>query len=246
MGCFPNLRMSAQHSQPLASTLNQLDQLTGRLVTAVAGLKPEMLDETLMNALQQIAEALHAEQATFESAPNGQTDRALRRTWLRPEGATVREPELVVLESLPSGYSQVLSVAGGGQPWPAPVTERLRPIVDLLGLAVHRCQQSRELDLLRFELADALASAQTPGGTLEAVERRHIEDALRKARWRINGPGNAAEVLGLHPNTLRFRMKKLRIQRPPQASTLPFAQTSQRVTSGEWPPQRAFRVVVGS
>ena len=50
--------------------------------------------------------------------------------------------------------------------------------------------------------------------TLEAVERRHVEEVLRKCRWRINGPGNAAEVLGLHPNTLRFRMKKLRIQRP--------------------------------
>jgi sugar diacid utilization regulator len=37
---------------------------------------------------------------------------------------------------------------------------------------------------------------------------------LRRCRWRINGPGNAAAVLGLHPNTLRFRMKKLGIQRP--------------------------------
>jgi formate hydrogenlyase transcriptional activator len=51
-------------------------------------------------------------------------------------------------------------------------------------------------------------------GTLEAFERRHIEEALRRAGWRINGPGNAAEVLGLHPNTLRFRMKKLGIRRP--------------------------------
>jgi transcriptional regulator with GAF, ATPase, and Fis domain len=51
-------------------------------------------------------------------------------------------------------------------------------------------------------------------GTLEVVERRHIEEALRRCRWRINGAGNAAEVLGLHPNTLRFRMKKLGIQRP--------------------------------
>jgi sugar diacid utilization regulator len=30
----------------------------------------------------------------------------------------------------------------------------------------------------------------------------------------VNGEGNAAEVLGLHPNTLRFRMKKLGITRP--------------------------------
>jgi len=52
-------------------------------------------------------------------------------------------------------------------------------------------------------------------GTLEAVERRHIENALQRCRWRINGAGNAAEVLGINPNTLRFRMKKLGIRRPP-------------------------------
>jgi transcriptional regulator with GAF, ATPase, and Fis domain len=50
--------------------------------------------------------------------------------------------------------------------------------------------------------------------TLEEVERHHLEAALQKCRWRINGRGNAAEILGLHPNTLRFRMKKLGIQRP--------------------------------
>jgi chemotaxis protein methyltransferase CheR len=49
--------------------------------------------------------------------------------------------------------------------------------------------------------------------TLGAVERTHIQRVLRECRWRINGPGNAAERLGLHPNTLRFRMKKLGIVR---------------------------------
>jgi DNA-binding NtrC family response regulator len=49
--------------------------------------------------------------------------------------------------------------------------------------------------------------------TLTAVERAHIEEVLRACGWRINGAGNAAERLGLHPNTLRFRMKKLGIVR---------------------------------
>jgi formate hydrogenlyase transcriptional activator len=49
--------------------------------------------------------------------------------------------------------------------------------------------------------------------SLSAVERIHIEEVLRACRGRINGPGNAAERLGLHPNTLRFRMKKLGIVR---------------------------------
>jgi formate hydrogenlyase transcriptional activator len=49
--------------------------------------------------------------------------------------------------------------------------------------------------------------------TLVSVERTHIQEVLRACGWRINGFGNAAERLGLHPNTLRFRMKKLGIVR---------------------------------
>lgn len=51
------------------------------------------------------------------------------------------------------------------------------------------------------------------GTTLMSVERAHIQEVLRECGWRINGLGNAAERLGLHPNTLRFRMKKLGIVR---------------------------------
>jgi formate hydrogenlyase transcriptional activator len=56
-------------------------------------------------------------------------------------------------------------------------------------------------------------------GTLEAVERRHIEDVLRRCQWRINGPSNAAARLGLHPSTLRFRLQKLGISRPVNLTT---------------------------
>ena len=57
------------------------------------------------------------------------------------------------------------------------------------------------------------------GGTLEGVERGDIEHPapLRMAHQRS---GNAAEVLGLHPNTLRFRMKKLGIRRPAAPATV--------------------------
>ena len=44
---------------------------------------------------------------------------------------------------------------------------------------------------------------------LDAVQRGHIAAILEQCGWRINGAGNAAERLGVHPNTLRFRMKKL-------------------------------------
>ena len=63
-------------------------------------------------------------------------------------------------------------------------------------------------------------SGASTGETLEAVERGHIEAVLRRCRWRINGAGNAADVLGLHPNTLRFRMKKLGLHRPKEQSVV--------------------------
>jgi transcriptional regulator with GAF, ATPase, and Fis domain len=35
---------------------------------------------------------------------------------------------------------------------------------------------------------------------------------LKVAGGKINGPGGAAQILGLHPNTLRKRMNKLGIR----------------------------------
>jgi formate hydrogenlyase transcriptional activator len=53
-----------------------------------------------------------------------------------------------------------------------------------------------------------------PIETLEAAERAHILKALEACRWRVSGKGGAAELLGLRPSTLDFRMKKLAITRP--------------------------------
>ena len=49
---------------------------------------------------------------------------------------------------------------------------------------------------------------------LDAVQRAHIESVLDRCGGRINGTGNTAERLGIHPNTLRFRMKKLGVVCP--------------------------------
>jgi transcriptional regulator with GAF, ATPase, and Fis domain len=49
---------------------------------------------------------------------------------------------------------------------------------------------------------------------LDAIQRAHIENILLECGWRIDGRNNAAERLGVHPNTLRFRMKKLGIVCP--------------------------------
>jgi formate hydrogenlyase transcriptional activator len=49
---------------------------------------------------------------------------------------------------------------------------------------------------------------------LASVERRHIIQVMRQTNWKIEGSGGAAAILGLHPSTLRFRLKKMGIQRP--------------------------------
>jgi PAS domain S-box-containing protein len=49
--------------------------------------------------------------------------------------------------------------------------------------------------------------------SLQQVEKRHILEVLAKTEWVIEGPRGAAKVLGLHPNTLRSRMKRLGIGR---------------------------------
>ena len=49
--------------------------------------------------------------------------------------------------------------------------------------------------------------------TLGELEKAHILEVLHQTNWRIEGPKGAALILGLHPNTLRSRMRKLGIQR---------------------------------
>jgi len=59
-----------------------------------------------------------------------------------------------------------------------------------------------------------LLTTTAEGATLTEIERRHITRVVTNARWRIEGAGGAAQVLGLKPSTLRSRMLKLGISRP--------------------------------
>lgn len=47
--------------------------------------------------------------------------------------------------------------------------------------------------------------------SLDQVVIQHIEQALRKSNGRVEGRNGAAELLGLHPNTLRAKMRKLSV-----------------------------------
>ena len=73
-----------------------------------------------------------------------------------------------------------------------------------------------------LRLSEAFTSArptpaprtERPAEDLRHTERAHIVDVLERCQWMIEGRGQAAERLGLHPSTLRNRMKKLGIRRP--------------------------------
>jgi transcriptional regulator with GAF, ATPase, and Fis domain len=84
------------------------------------------------------------------------------------------------------------------------------------------------------ELAFSYPHAASPemNITLKGNESRHILWALKKTRWKVRGPGGAAEILNVHPSTLASRMRKLGITRPqgiPKART-----TLSSVPSGVW------------
>src|SRR5262245_30718662 len=80
------------------------------------------------------------------------------------------------------------------------------------------------IDLQQVPDSDAVAmsahAGATPGNrmSIHELERAHILSVLERTRWRIEGPDGAAVVLGLHPSTLRFRMKKLAISRNTSAT----------------------------
>jgi transcriptional regulator with GAF, ATPase, and Fis domain len=57
-------------------------------------------------------------------------------------------------------------------------------------------------------IAPAIETANAP---LESTMARHIEAALAQTRGRVDGPFGAAALLQIHPQTLRSRMRKLKI-----------------------------------
>ena len=48
--------------------------------------------------------------------------------------------------------------------------------------------------------------------SMEEMMTKHIYQSLKLSQGQIGGPGGAAELLKMHPSTLRARMKKLNIQ----------------------------------
>jgi formate hydrogenlyase transcriptional activator len=96
-------------------------------------------------------------------------------------------------------------------PWPGNVRELQNVIERAIVLS-----KGPELELheaLAPESSPFVAPAGAKSASLEEVERSHILATLHETDWVIEGPKGAAQVLKLHPNTLRSRMGKLGIRR---------------------------------
>lgn len=61
--------------------------------------------------------------------------------------------------------------------------------------------------------ATALSAADESLATLDEMEGSNIRHVLQHTRGRISGDAGAAQILGMHSNTLRSRMSKLGIGR---------------------------------
>jgi DNA-binding NtrC family response regulator len=92
--------------------------------------------------------------------------------------------------------------------WPGNVRE----LESILERAVILCSGS--VLQLTDKLNRSSLALESSGKTLEETERHQILKTLSENKWRIEGKGGSAEILGIHPSTLRARMHKLGIERP--------------------------------
>ena len=105
-------------------------------------------------------------------------------------------------------------------PWPGNVRE-LRNVIERAVIVTQGSKlrliddldsQALQLDLHKqsYPLVEAVPAPET----LEQTEYNVIVRTLKNVHWKLEGPGGAAELLNLHPSTLRSKMRKLGIERP--------------------------------
>ena len=89
--------------------------------------------------------------------------------------------------------------------WPGNVRE--------LENVIERAIITSQNKILNIEYLPALENPTNEFISLDENERIHILKALEKTHWKINGKGGASELLKKNPQTLRARIKKLKIER---------------------------------
>ena len=100
--------------------------------------------------------------------------------------------------------------------WPGNIRE-LQNLIDRAAiLTTGALVDISEAFFPKTSLSSEPPASQTAPTTLHQLEHEHILAALNKAGWRIYGPQGAAAHLGLNPETLRSRIRKLGLKKPSQ------------------------------
>jgi len=90
--------------------------------------------------------------------------------------------------------------------WPGNVRE--------LKYVIESALITSEKNKLHFDLPETAIGATGKLKTFEEMEREYILEVLKAKNWKIKGKDSASAILGLHPNTLHSRIKKLGLKRP--------------------------------
>jgi formate hydrogenlyase transcriptional activator len=96
--------------------------------------------------------------------------------------------------------------------WPGNVRE-LQNVIERAVILSHSSQVTVDEMLLPI-LQTGRATSLNQTDSLQDLERNHIILMLERTKWRIYGDQGAANLLGLNPETLRSRLRKLGIRRP--------------------------------
>jgi len=119
-----------------------------------------------------------------------------------------RELKLGHMPELAPGAIDVLM----GYSWPGNVRE-LENVIERAIIVYH--DEPLRFDDLEVDPSGRIPAADPGSGEqpldLDTVVAQHIKRVLGMTGGKIHGPGGAGELLKVNPNTLRYRMRKLRI-----------------------------------
>lgn len=124
------------------------------------------------------------------------------KQYANKHGKTIKKISKVVIEEL-CNYS-----------WPGNIRELQNIIERAIIISSSDTIKKKDIASLSNGVAKPEVNLNDRIETLENAERAHIIKALNKADWKVHGKNGAAELLGINPNTLRSRIKKLNISKP--------------------------------
>ncbi|MBG0777296.1 MAG: sigma 54-interacting transcriptional regulator [Desulfovibrionaceae bacterium] len=131
---------------------------------------------------------------------------------------TARKMGLGPVRATPEGIARLQAYA-----WPGNVRELQNVIERAVLLCDGRPLTFHNLGAPRPRPAAPFARPEAAFPDLAEATAQHIAEALEIASGRVEGPGGAAQLLGLHPSTLRNKMRRLDV---------PFGRKARTTTTG--------------